>query len=180
MWSDRYIISKGKWLAKLLRHDKEALRLGKIDEHGWRKVEELEEMGLSRELLDEIVSTNSKQRYEYSSDGKKIRARQGHSINVDVELAETIPPDVLYHGTATRFLESIYAKGLVPGNRLYVHLSADEATAIKVGSRHGTPFVIKIDCRQMLADGCKFYLSNNGVWLTKQVLPKYFINTKED
>lgn len=180
MWSDRYIISKGKWLAKLLRHDKEALRLGKIDEHGWRKVEELEEMGLSRELLDEIVSTNSKQRYEYSSDGKKIRARQGHSINVDVELAETIPPDVLYHGTATRFLGSIYAKGLFPGNRLYVHLSADEATAIKVGSRHGTPFVIKIDCRQMLADGCKFYLSNNGVWLTKQVLPKYFINTKED
>ena len=85
------------------------------------------------------------------------------------------PPDVLYHGTATRFLELIYAEGLVTGNRLYVHLSPDEATAINVGSRHGTPFVIKIDCRKMLTDGCKFYLSNNGVWLTKQVLPEYFI-----
>ncbi len=154
--------------------------LGKIDEHGWRKVEELEVMGFTRELLDEIVATNNKQRFEYSDDGKKIRARQGHSINVDVELAETIPPDVLYHGTATRFLESIYAEGLVHGNRLYVHLSADEATAINVGKRHGTPFVIKIDCRQMLAGGCKFYFSNNGVWLTKQVLPEYFIDSKNN
>ena len=109
-----------------------------------------------------------------------IRARQGHSINVDVNLSEMTPPDVLYHGTATRFLESIYANGLNAGNRLYVHLSPDEATAINVGSRHGKPFVIKIDCHKMLADGCKFYLSNNGVWLTKQVLPKYFINTMED
>lgn len=150
--------------------------MGKIDEHGWRMVEELERMGFTRELLDEIVATNNKQRFEYSADGKKIRARQGHSINVDVELREMTPPDVLYHGTATRFLESIYAEGLVHGNRLYVHLSADEATAINVGKRHGTPFVIKIDCRKMLADGCKFYLSNNGVWLTKQVLPEYFIN----
>lgn len=176
MWSDGYIVRKGKWLAKLLRHDEEALRQGKIDEHGWRKVEELEVMGFTRELLDEIVATNNKQRFEYSPDGKKIRARQGHSINVDVELTEATPPGVLYHGTATRFLESIYAKGLVPGNRLYVHLSADEATAVKVGSRHGAPFVIKIDCRKMLADGYKFYLSNNGVWLTKQVQPEYFMN----
>ena len=173
-------IRMGKRLAFLLRHDKEALMLGKIDEHGWRKVEELEVMGFTRGLLDEIVATNNKQRFEYSDDGKKIRARQGHSINVDVELAETTPPDVLYHGTATRFLESIYAEGLVHGNRLYVHLSADEATAINVGKRHGTPFVIKIDCRKMLADGCKFYLSNNGVWLTKQVLPEYFIDSKDN
>ena len=180
MASNRSIIRKGKRLAFLLRHDKEALRLGKIDEHGWRKVEELEVMGFTRELLDEIVATNNKQRFEYSDDGKKIRARQGHSINVDVELTETIPPDVLYHGTATRFMESIYAEGLVPGNRLYVHLSADEATAVKVGARHGTSFVLKIDCRKMVADGCKFYLSNNGVWLTKQVLPEYFIDSKDN
>ena len=174
------IIKKGIYLAKLLRHDKEALRLGKIDEHGWRKVEELAELGFSRELLDKIVFYNSKQRYEYSPDGTMIRARQGHSIKVDVELTEATPPDVLYHGTATRFLESIYAEGLVHGNRLYVHLSADEATAINVGKRHGMPFVIKIDCRKMLADGCKFYLSNNGVWLTKQVLPEYFIDSKDN
>ena len=82
----------------------------------------------------------------------------------------------LREDTATRFLKSIYANGLVAGNRLYVHLSTDEATAINVGARHGTPFVLTIDCRQMLADGLKFYLSNNGVWLTKQVLPKYFIH----
>jgi len=170
------IIQKGKRLAFLLRHDVEALEQGKIDEHGWRKVDELAGLGFSRELLDEIVASNNKQRYEFSSDGERIRAHQGHSIKVDVELAEATPPDVLYHGTATRFLESIYAKGLVAGNRLYVHLSADEATAINVGSRHGTPVVIKIDCRQMLVNGCKFYLSNNGVWLTEHVATKYFIN----
>ena len=180
MWSEGYIINKGKWLAKLLRHDKEAFEQGKIDDHGWRMVEELARLGFTRELLDVIVATNNKQRYEYSPDGNMIRARQGHSINVDVELTETTPPDVLYHGTATRFLESIYAEGLIPGNRLYVHLSADEATAVKVGARHGTSFVLKIDCRKMVADGCKFYLSNNGVWLTKQVLPEYFINPKND
>lgn len=176
MANEKDIIRKGKRLAFLLRHDVGALEQGKIDEHGWRMVDELAGLGYSRELLDEIVASNNKQRYEYSADGKMIRARQGHSINVDVELTEATPPDVLYHGTATRFLESIYANGLVAGNRLYVHLSSDEATAINVGSRHGAAVVIKIDCRKMLADGCKFYLSNNGVWLTKQVLTKYFIN----
>lgn len=170
-------IQKGQRLAYLLRHDAEALEQGKIDGHGWRMVDELARLGYSRELLDEIVASNNKQRYEYSADGKMIRARQGHSINVDVELTEATPPDVLYHGTATCFLESIYANGLVAGNRLYVHLSSDEATAINVGSRHGAAVVIKIDCRKMLDDGCKFYLSNNGVWLTKQVLTKYFLNT---
>ncbi len=180
MVNNNDIVKKGKRLAFLLRHDEEAFSKGMIDKHGWRKVEELAGMGFSRELLDAIVATNNKQRYEYSTDGKLIRARQGHSINVDVELTEATPPNVLYHGTATRFLESIYSKGLIAGNRLYVHLSLDEATATNVGSRHGTPFVIKIDCHKMLADGCKFYLSNNGVWLTKQVLPKYFINTKDN
>ena len=128
------IVQKGKHLAYLLRHDKEALEQGKIDEHGWRLVEELVGLGFTREELDEIVATNNKQRYEYSADGSKIRARQGLSIAVDVDLKETTPPDVLYHGTATRFLESIYKDGLLAGGRLYVHLSADEATAINVGS----------------------------------------------
>lgn len=167
-------IRNGKHLAFLLRHDKEAFEDGRIDKHGWRQVSELANLGYSRPILDEIVATNNKQRYEYSPDGLKIRARQGHSIPVDVELKEAIPPDILYHGTATKFLESIYKNGLLPGNRLYVHLSLDEETAINVGSRHGKPFVIKIDCQKMLADGCKFFLSNNGVWLTEKVLPKYF------
>lgn len=167
-------------LAILLMDDEEAFEQGIIDECGWCRVDELVGLGFTREELDEIVATNNKQRYEYSTDGSKIRARQGHSIAVDVELKETTPPDVLYHGTATRYLESIYTEGLLAGGRLYVHLSADETTAINVGSRHGKAFVIKIDCRQMLADGCKFYLSNNGVWLTERVLVKYFINNSDN
>lgn len=169
------IIRKGKHLAFLLRHDKEAFEDGKIDKHGWRQVSELAKLGYERSLLNEIVTTNNKQRYEYSLDGRKIRARQGHSIPVDVELKEATPPDILYHGTATKFLESIYKNGILPGTRLYVHLSSDEETAIIVGSRHGKPFVIKIDWQKMLADGCKFHLSNNGVWLTERVLPEYFL-----
>lgn len=169
------IIRIGKRLAFLLRHDKDAFEEGRIDMFGWRQVSELAQLGYDRATLDEIVATNNKQRYEYSADGIKIRARQGHSIAVNVELKETIPPAVLYHGTATKYLDSIYQNGILPGTRLYAHLSADEQTAINVGSRHGKPFVIKIDCRKMLADGCKFYLSNNGVWLTETVKPEYFI-----
>lgn len=169
------IIRKGKQLAFLLRHDKEAFEDGRINEHGWRQVSELAKLGYSRSILDEIVATNNKQRFEYSPDKRKIRARQGHSIPVDVELKEATPPDILYHGTATKFLESIYKNGILPGTRLYVHLSPDEETAINVGSRHGKPFVIKIDCQKMLADDCKFFLSNNGVWLTESVNPDYFV-----
>ena len=172
------VIKKGKHLAFLLRHDKEAFEDGRIDKHGWRKVGELAKLGYDRSLLNEIVATNNKQRYEYSSVGREIRARQGHSIPVDVELKEATPPDILYHGTATKFLESIYKKGLLPGTRLYVHLSPDEETAINVGSRHGKPYVIKIDCQKMLADGCKFFLSNNGVWLTEKVKPEYFMKER--
>ena len=169
------IIRKGKQLAFLLRHDKEAFKDGRINGHGWRQVSELAKLGYSRSILDEIVATNNKQRFEYSPDKRKIRARQGHSIPVDVELKEATPPDILYHGTATKFLESIYKNGILPGTRLYVHLSPDEETAINVGSRHGKPFVIKIDCQKMLADDCKFFLSNNGVWLTESVNPEYFV-----
>ena len=160
----------------LLRHDKKAFKDGKIDKHGWRKVSELANLGYTRELLDEIVATNNKQRYEYSPDREKIRARQGHSIPVDVELKEAIPPDILYHGTATKFLPSIFMDGILPGSRLYVHLSTDIKTAINVGSRHGTPYVIKVDSKKMHADGYKFFLSNNGVWLTDRILPEYFID----
>ncbi len=170
------ITRKGKHLAFLLRHDKEAFEDGRIDKHGWRQVSELAQFGYDRSLLDEIVATNNKQRYEYSLDGRKIRARQGHSIPVDVELKEAMPPAILYHGTATKFLESIFKDGILPGTRLYVHLSQDEETAINVGSRHGKPYVIKIDCQKMLSDGCKFFLSNNGVWLTEKVKPEYFID----
>lgn len=166
----------GKQLSFLLRHDSEAFSNGLIDKHGWRKVSELvKDHKYTKDLLDDIVKTNNKQRYEYNEDKTLIRARQGHSINVDVNLSESTPPDILYHGTATRFLDSILEKGIVKGNRLHVHLSKDEETATTIGARHGKPYVLKIDAKKMHEDGIKFYLSNNNVWLTDFVDVKYII-----
>ena len=167
------IIRKGKRLAFLLRHDKDY----QFDEHGWREVSDLiANHGYTMELLDEIVETNNKKRYEYSEDKSKIRARQGHSVNVDVELKEVIPPDILYHGTAETTLSAIMKEGVIKGSRLHVHLSQTEETALNVGKRHGKPVVIRINAGQMNQDGIKFYLSNNGVWLTEYVSPKYIID----
>ena len=164
------IIRKGKRLAFLLRHDEEY----QFDEHGWREVSDLiANHGYTMELLEEIGETNNKKRYEFSEDKTKIRARQGHSINVDVELKETTPPDILYHGTAETTVPTILKEGIVKGNRLHVHLSQTEETAINVGKRHGKPAVLQIDAKQMASDGIKFYLSNNGVWLTEYVNVKY-------
>jgi putative RNA 2'-phosphotransferase len=170
---EKKIKEKGKELSYLLRHDKDAYDDGRIDGNGWREVSELIGLGYTQDELDEIVDTNNKKRFEYNADKTKLRARQGHSIPVDVGLKETIPPDVLYHGTATRFIDSIKEKGLISGSRLYVHLSADEGTAVNVGSRHGKPYAIKVDCKQMVKDGFKFYLSNNAVWLTNNVPVEY-------
>lgn len=167
------IKQKGILLSYLLRHDKAAFKNGNIDDKGWRNVSELIGLGITQSELDEIVETNNKKRFEYNSDKTKIRARQGHSIPVDVDLKESTPPDVLYHGTATRFIDSIKEKGLIRGTRLYVHLSKDEDTAINVGSRHGDPYVITVDCKSMVKDGFKFYLSNNDVWLTECVPVEY-------
>lgn len=164
---------KGKYLSYLLRHDKQAFDDNKIDENGWRDINELCELGFTRDLIELLVSTNSKKRYEFNKDKTKIRARQGHSIPVDVELKEMTPPDCLYHGTASRFIDSIMREGLKPQTRLYVHLSNDYDTAVKVGQRHGKPVILKIDTARMANDGIRFYLSNNGVWLTKYVDKKY-------
>lgn len=167
------IIRKGKRLAFLLRHDKDY----QFDEHGWREVSDLiANHGYTMELLDEIVETNNKKRYEYSEDKSKIRARQGHSVNVDVELKEVIPPDILYHGTAETTLSAIMKEGIIKGSRLHVHLSKTEETALNVGKRHGKSVVIRINAGQMNQDGIKFYLSNNGVWLIEYVSPKYIID----
>lgn len=164
------IIQKGKQLAYLLRHDTEY----NFDEHGWREVSDLiANHGYTQEMLDEIVATNNKQRYEYSEDKTKIRARQGHSVLVDVELKEMTPPDVLYHGTAVQYVDAILRDGIVKGNRLYVHLSQTEETARNVGKRHGEPVILKVDARKMSEAGIKFYLSNNGVWLTDYVGIEY-------
>ncbi len=169
-------IHKEKRLAFLLRHDKNYA----FDVHGWREVNDLVvNHGYTMEELREIVATNNKQRYEFSEDMTRIRARQGHSIQVDVELAEATPPDMLYHGTAKAFMESIMSQGIQKGKRLYVHLSTTIDMATKVGERHGKPVVLAIDAKRMHDDGIKFFLSRNSVWLTEFVDVNYIIGVVE-
>ena len=176
MSKEKELISKGKELAFLLRHDSDAFEQGLIDKQGWRQVSELvKSHGFTRTLLDEIIDTNNKQRYEYDEYKKRIRARQGHSIPVEVELTEITDCQYLWHGTSDRFFDAIMRDGLKPQNRLYVHLSKDKETAINVGLRHGGKLhIIKIDAAKMLEDGEKIWISNNGVYLAKNVDPKYF------
>lgn len=162
---------KGKELAFLLRHDQEAYDSGLIDEKGWREVKDLvKEHGYTRQELEEIVSSDDKGRYEWNNDKRKLRACQGHSIPVDVELTEGVPPKVLYHGTSSRFLSSIMKTGIQKMSRQYVHLSLDKGTALKVAKRHGgSPIIIQINAEGMVKDGIKFYHSKNGYWLTEFV-----------
>lgn len=166
-----------KYLSLILRHKPEAAGIT-LDEHGWAGVEELiagiqKTRKFDREMLEEIVRTDHKQRYSFNEDRTKIRANQGHSISVDVELPVTRPPQILWHGTGEKYVASIDRTGLLPKGRLYVHLSADRETAVKVGSRHGRPVVYQVDSAQMAADGLLFYRSVNGVWLTQKVPVKY-------
>lgn len=173
----KVLTEKGKELAYLLRHDKKAFSKGLIDKFGWRKCDELiEKHGFTYELLEEIVETNDKRRYEFNCDGDKIRARQGHSIPVDMSFSEYIgPKEFLYHGTDGKFIKSIRKNGIRKQTRQYVHLSPDIETAEKVGKRHGDHlYVIKIDIQAMMSDGVKIWLSTNNVYLTDYVDPKYF------
>lgn len=168
-----------KFLSLILRHKPEVIGIS-LDKNGWAEVSGLIE-GVNRNgkyfldmaTLDEIVRTDEKQRYSFSPDRKKIRANQGHSIYVDVELKEIQPPENLWHGTCEKYVDSINAEGLKPKSRLYVHLSADTETARKVGSRHGKPIIYKIDSGKMYRQGYIFYLSANGVWLTGYVPPDF-------
>lgn len=182
MSEQKELIERGKHLAFLLRHDEEAFNNGLIDEHGWRKVSELiKNHRYTKDMLDEIVETNNKRRYEYDEHKTRIRARQGHSIPVDVELTEVTECGILWHGTSTRFVNNIIREGLKPQTRIHVHLSKDEETAINVGKRHGGGLcIIKIDAPQMLKDGVKIWISNNGVYLTDYVDRKYFLSVQTD
>jgi len=172
--SNSNIVHRGKRLAFLLRHDKKY----SFDEHGWREISDLiANHGYTMDELKEIVATNNKQRFEFSEDMTRIRTRQGHSIRVDVELEEKLPPDILYHGTGERFVNSILDQGINKGNRLYVHLSETKETAVNVGKRHGKPIILIINARRMSEDGHTFYLSRNGVWLTDFVDVKYIIES---
>lgn len=162
-----------KFLSLILRHKPEVIGIT-LDEHGWARVDEVivgiaKTRPMSMEILEEIVATDSKGRYVFNEDKTLIRANQGHSVHVDVELEEKVPPEVLYHGTGEKSVASIETQGLLPMSRLYVHLSTDVATAAKVGQRHGKPVVFRVDAQKMAAQGHRFYVSRNGVWLTKQV-----------
>ena len=166
-----------KYMSLILRHKPEVIGI-QLDEHGWANVDELIE-GISRtnefnmEILEEIVRTDEKQRYSFNEDKTLIRANQGHSIPVDVELEEAKPPEELWHGSAVKYEASIDEQGLIPKSRLYVHLSKDKETALKVGQRHGKPVIYIVKAGAMYEAGYKFYLSKNGVWLTKEVPVAY-------
>ncbi|MGO1073040.1 RNA 2'-phosphotransferase [Lysobacter sp. CA199] len=167
-----------KFLSLVLRHAPETIGLS-LDANGWADIEELIDLAnangkpVTRALIDEVVRDNDKQRFAISEDGLRIRANQGHSIEVDLALTALEPPATLYHGTATRFAKSIRNLGLVKQSRQHVHLSSDQATAIKVGGRHGKPLVLRIRAGEMHAGGIAFFRSENGVWLTDTVAPEF-------
>ena len=167
-----------RYLSLILRHHPEVLGIS-LDAHGWADVDELiagiaQKKNFNREILEEIVRTDKKQRYSFSEDGTKIRANQGHSVQVDLELQPIEPPDLLWHGTAEKYTASIEKTGLKSGSRMYVHLSPDIETAVAVGKRHGRPIVYEVKSGQMYRDGFCFYRSANGVWLTHDV-PKVYL-----
>lgn len=163
-----------KLLSLVLRHQPEVLNI-ELDQNGWTNVDALiakmktKSSEFDFERLEQIVYTNDKQRFAFNEDLTKIRANQGHSVQVDVQLKPQLPPEFLYHGTVNKFLEGIRAEGLKKGSRLHVHLSKDLDTASKVGSRRGKPVVLVVRSREMATAGHSFYLSENGVWLCDAV-----------
>jgi len=167
-----------KFLSLILRHKPHIIDVT-LDSNGWTNLDELivkaqsKLPDLTKERVLEVVASSDKQRFALSEDQQSIRANQGHSVKVELGLATQIPPDLLYHGTATKFIDSIMNIGLVSKTRNHVHLSNDRETAVKVGSRHGKVVVLLVDTKQMAADGIEFILSDNGVWLTEHVAVKY-------
>ena len=166
------LVPRSRFLSLVLRHRPETIGV-ELDEEGWVDIDALltgcARTGnrLSRKELEEIVETNDKKRFVI--EGGRIRANQGHSVEIDLGLEPTEPPEVLYHGTVKRFLPSIQENGIVKGERQHVHLSGDSETATKVGSRRGKPIILKIDTAAMVKKGHQFFLSENGVWLTDHV-----------
>jgi len=172
------LVRLSKFLSLVLRHNPGTIGLA-LDAQGWADVDALLEAAqrhgvrLDQETLLRIVTENDKQRFALSADGRRIRASQGHSIAVDLALPPLAPPNVLYHGTTTRLLDAIKREGLHKRRRQHVHLSPDEATALKVGRRHGPPLVLTVQAGAMAEAGYLFYRSANGVWLTDHVPPQY-------
>lgn len=176
----RKLTKISKFMSFILRHKPGAIGLV-LDPQGWAQIDDLVAKSnaagtnLSREELLLVVEKNDKKRFSLSDDGRMIRAAQGHSVSVDLGIDPLKPPDVLYHGTATRFLDSILSTGLQPQSRRQVHLSLNESTARKVGQRHGKPIILIIDALLMYQNGFKFFLTDNDVWLTDHVPPEFII-----
>ncbi|MFE2041754.1 RNA 2'-phosphotransferase [Streptomyces sp. NPDC059477] len=173
---ERRTVKVSKYLSKHLRHQPDRIGLV-LDEGGWVEIDALMAAAtahgfrFTREELDQVVATNDKKRF--AIEDTRIRASQGHSVDVDLGLPPATPPPYLYHGTVARHLDAIRAQGLRPMNRHDVHLSADRETATRVGARRGRPIVLAVDAGAMHGDGHVFHVSANGVWLTKGVPPEY-------
>lgn len=169
-----------KYVSYILRHNPDEIGV-QLNEQGWTDVQNFIEKSQSKYKFDlddlqQVVKNNNKKRFEFSNDGKNIRAQQGHTVEVDLKLPNVEPPKELYHGTATRFLDSIKKEGLKPMSRHDVHLSFNKTTAEKVGERHGKVIVLIIDTEKMYQDGFNFQCTANNVWLTQAVPTKYIKN----
>lgn len=175
---DARLTKLSKFLSKHLRHQPQKIGLI-LQPGGWVGVDDLLRAcaawghPMTRAVLDEVVAHNDKQRFAFDETGSRIRAQQGHSVAVDLELEETRPPAVLYHGTGAGSVEAILREGLRKMRRHHVHLSADVETAVRVGSRHGRPVVLVVDASAMRDEGWTFWRSGNGVWLVEAVAPRF-------
>ena len=175
---DKRRVSLSKLLSLVLRHRPERVGI-RLDAHGWVDVDSLldalrnDGTAISKEDLDEVVATSSKQRFAFSPDGTRIRANQGHSVDVDLAYEPRSPPGRLFHGTPTHRVAAIRASGLLKMQRHHVHLSSDAQTAAAVGARRGRAVVLTVDAQRMATDGHVFYCSTNGVWLVDAVPPRY-------
>lgn len=184
MISEKQILHISKFLSLVLRHQPETIGI-KLDQNGWTDVDTLLKKSnsygikLDNETLRHIVETNSKKRFAFNDTGDKIRASQGHSVEIELGYSNQKPPEILFHGTGEKFVPSIIKTGLDKRSRQHVHLSSDLDTAIKVGQRHGKPFVFKVLAEQMYNDNFQFFISENGVWLTDNVPAKYLYRNSE-
>lgn len=188
MPSDNSVTNASRFLSEILRHKPEKIGL-QLDAQGWARIEDilnkapaLKGVALTRSLIDRAVAENDKKRFLVSDDGAMIRALQGHSVEVDLQLAKAVPPTRLFHGTVEKSVPSILKQGLIPMNRHHVHLSADLDTAQRVASRRKgqKTVLLAVDCKAMLASGCQFYLSENRVWLVDHVAPQFLTCIEPD
>jgi putative RNA 2'-phosphotransferase len=178
---EKKLAKLSKFMSLVLRHQPETIGLT-LDGEGWADVTDMlarmNQHGTKCDLplLEQVVSTNDKQRFAFNADRTKIRANQGHSVEIDLALRPQAPPEILLHGTVAKFLDSILAQGLLPGSRQHVHLSTDEAVARSVGARRGQPVVLRVRAGEMHRAGHEFFCSENGVWLTAQVPAQYLVD----